>query len=147
MNRGRALLGVMVGLAGALLISGSTLSSAEEEQDMTAPTAPILVRICKPNPPTYNRFGAIVNRPSLTVEFVDNRPVAATEVVFGLVARGALVARTKDVGTFSPGVAITHTYGISGQVFPLRTSFPRCTVLRAKFSDGIVWNNPHPPQP
>ena len=118
----------------------------EEEQNPGALTMPVEVTSCQPNPPTYNRYGRMSSHGSLTVQFVDHRPVAATEVSFGLLARGVMVARVKDVGTFSPGVQVRHSYTISNQVFPLGTSFARCVPLRAKFSDGVLWQNPSRPR-
>ena len=83
----------------------------------------------------------------LDVAFTNNAPAAATEIDFGLVARGSLVAVTKDVGTFSPGVATDHEYVVGREVFPLGTGIPYCAVLRVKYADGSTWINPDPPQP
>jgi hypothetical protein len=83
----------------------------------------------------------------LGITYKNVASVAATEVDFGLVARGSLVAVAKDVGSFAPDVSIDHEFVISREVFPLGTSFPYCAVMRVKYADGSVWNNPNPPEP
>ncbi|HEU5481136.1 MAG TPA: hypothetical protein VFU90_14930 [Candidatus Tumulicola sp.] len=82
----------------------------------------------------------------LTIGYKNQAPSAATEVDFGLTLRGSLVAVAKDVGTFSPGVAIDHEFVVSREIFPL-DGMPYCTVLRVKYADGTVWQNPSPPEP
>ena len=81
----------------------------------------------------------------LAVGYANQATIAATEVDFGLVARGSLAATAKDVGTFSTGVTIRHEFVVSPEIFPLRTSFLACIVLRVKYADGSVWHNPEPP--
>src|SRR5665213_4054586 len=49
----------------------------------------------------------------LAVDYTNEAAIAATEVDFGLVARGSLVAAARDVGTFSPGIAIRHEFAVS----------------------------------
>lgn len=83
----------------------------------------------------------------LAVTYTNQAKVAATEVDFGLVARGSLVALAKDVGSFAPGVSIDHEFVISREVFPLGTALPICAVMRVKYADGSEWVNPSPPQP
>ena len=81
----------------------------------------------------------------LAIDYTNQAPVAAKEIDFGLVARGSLIAAAKDVGTFSPGVLIQHEFVVSSEIFPLRTSYLACIVLRVKYADGTVWHNPAPP--
>ena len=81
----------------------------------------------------------------LAVDYTNEAPIAATEVDFGLVARGSLVAAAKDVGSFSPGILIQHEFVVSPEIFPLRTTYPACIVLRVKYTDGTIWYNPEPP--
>ena len=84
----------------------------------------------------------------LAISYRNTASVAATEVDFGLVARGFLVAVARDVGTFSPGVVIDdHEFQVARDVFPLGTEFPYCAVMRVKYADGTVWENPNPPMP
>ncbi len=68
-----------------------------------------------------------------------------TEIEFGLVANGRLVAEVRDVGTFSPGAEIKHKFGLNPNVFPLQTSFAKCVPLHIKFADGTKWRNPNLP--
>jgi hypothetical protein len=83
----------------------------------------------------------------LGVSYKNEAAAVATEVDFGLVARGSLIAVAKDVGKFSSGVTINHEFVISREVFPIGTQFPYCAVLRVRYADGTVWQNPSPPEP
>jgi hypothetical protein len=83
--------------------------------------------------------------PQLAVDYVnvESKPIKSIE--FGLVARGTLVAEVRDVGTFSPGIEIKHTFGLDPNVFPLSTGLSRCVPLRVTYEDGTKWKNPHLP--
>ena len=81
----------------------------------------------------------------LKIHYRNTAVVAAREIDFGLVARDELVDKVKDVGTFSPGILIEHKFKVSRDIFPLRTALPYCAVLRVRYDDGRVWNNPNPP--
>jgi hypothetical protein len=83
----------------------------------------------------------------LAISYKNEASVAATEVDFGLVARGSLIAVAKDAGTFSPDVMIDHEFVVSREIFPIGTAFPYCSVLRVKYADGSTWHNPNPPEP
>ncbi len=67
------------------------------------------------------------------------------EIQFGLIANGILRAEVRDVGTFSPGAEIKHSFGISANVFPIQTGLPQCIPLHIQFADGAKWRNPHLP--
>jgi hypothetical protein len=82
----------------------------------------------------------------LTISYQNQASKAATEIGFGLVTRGSLVAVTKDLGTFSTGVSISHEFVVSSEIFPIGTTPPYCAVLWVKYADGSVWVNPHPPE-
>ncbi|HEV2261956.1 MAG TPA: hypothetical protein VGR69_06705 [Candidatus Rubrimentiphilum sp.] len=82
----------------------------------------------------------------LAITYSNNAPKVATEVDFGLVSRGSLIAVANDRGTFSPGVNIDHEFDVSPEIFPIGTSFPYCAVIRVKYADGTEWRNPNPPQ-
>ena len=69
-----------------------------------------------------------------------------TDIEFGLVANGRLVAEVRDVGTFSPGAEIKHQFGLNPNVFPLQTALSRCVPLRIIFADGTTWKNGHLPK-
>jgi hypothetical protein len=83
----------------------------------------------------------------LTISYQNQSPVTATEVAFGLVNRGSLVAVAKDIGEFSTDVSIDHEFVVSSEIFPLGNNPPYCVVLWVKYVDGSVWVNPHPPEP
>jgi hypothetical protein len=148
----------------AVLLSGltTTWSAANAEP-------PIQVKVCDPQPPSvtvpgfvagYYPLGpyyfsdvygfqvlepAMTGNPTLSIDYVNISDRIANTVEFGLVARGHLVAEVRDVGTFSPGVDIKHTFGLSPNVYPLGTGLPLCRPLRVKFADGTLWVNPHLP--
>ena len=81
----------------------------------------------------------------LGINYQNDAKVVASEIDFGLVVRGSLVALATDLGTFSPGIEIRHEFVISREVFPIGTAFPYCAVLRVKYNDGSEWHNPNPP--
>jgi hypothetical protein len=83
----------------------------------------------------------------LAVTYTNDAPKAAKEIDFGLVARGSLIAVTKDVGTFTNGATIAHEFSVDPEIFPVGTAFPYCAVLRVQYADGSIWNNPNPPAP
>ena len=83
--------------------------------------------------------------PTLSIDYVNRTNQTMKEIEFGLVARGALVAEVRDVGTFSPDAEIKHRFGISPNVFPLGTALSRCVPLRVTFENGTTWSNPHLP--
>jgi hypothetical protein len=82
---------------------------------------------------------------SLAIDYVNATSNTMTKIDFGLVANGRLVAEVRDVGTFSPGAEIQHTFGISPNAFPLGTALARCVPLRVTYKDGTIWRNPHLP--
>lgn len=84
--------------------------------------------------------------PTLNVDFKNVTNKVMSEIEWGLIANGRLVAEAKDVGTFSPGAEIKHQYGLSRNVFPLQTGLPRCIVLHVAFADGTHLVNPALPE-
>jgi len=99
---------------------------------------------------TYYQSPVTTAMPQLGIDYVNVSHKTMSEIEFGLVANGKLVAEVKDVGTFSPGAEIKHKFGISTNVFPLQTGLPQCVPLQIAFSDGTHWRNPalppHNPQ-
>ena len=89
---------------------------------------------------------AHTSNPTLHIDYVNTNPKPLKEVQFGLVAKGHLVAEVRDVGTFSQGSEIKHSFGLSPNVFPLGTGLARCVPLRVTYEDGTTWTNPHLPQ-
>jgi hypothetical protein len=82
---------------------------------------------------------------TLYIDYVNNTPHEIKTIDFGLVARGQLVAEVRDVGKFSPGVEIKHSFGISPNVFPIATGLPACVPTRITYADGTQWLNPKLP--
>jgi hypothetical protein len=81
----------------------------------------------------------------LGITYKNEAAVAATEVDFGLVSRGNLVAVAKDVGRFSTGASVDHEFVISREILPVEREY--CAVLQVKYADGSTWKNPAPPEP
>ena len=82
----------------------------------------------------------------LAITYANQASKPATEVDFGLVSRGYLIAVVNDAGTFSPNVPIAHEFDVSPEIFPIGTSLPYCAVMRVKYANGTEWHNPNPPQ-
>jgi hypothetical protein len=83
--------------------------------------------------------------PQLGIDYVNISHHTMHEIQFGLIANGILRAEVRDVGTFSPGAEIKHSFGISANVFPIQTGLPQCVPLHIQFADGTKWRNPHLP--
>jgi hypothetical protein len=96
--------------------------------------------------PGYNYYQMPVqNNPELGIDYHNATTITMKDIEFGLVARGELLAEVRDVGTFSPGAEIKHVFGVSSNVFPIRTGLPQCVPLKITFMDGSKWTNPHLP--
>jgi hypothetical protein len=98
-------------------------------------------------------YGSLYYQPPVSPSgtlYIDYRNVTQTTmktIVFGLVARGHLVAEVRDVGTFSPNAEIRHKFGISPNVFPIGTGLPVCALLFIEYENGTTWKNPRLPEP
>ncbi|MGC8484158.1 MAG: hypothetical protein ACP5O6_00780 [Candidatus Baltobacteraceae bacterium] len=84
----------------------------------------------------------IRNSPLLSIAYVNQTHRVMKNIEFGLLARGRLVAKVRDLGTFTPGALIRHQFGLSRNVLPLGTSFTKCVPLRIAFQNGTTWKNP-----
>jgi hypothetical protein len=73
----------------------------------------------------------------LSVTFHNTAPVAATHVTFEVSTDDRHVARVTDVGTFSPGISISHHLDYDS----IETR-PFLRVAEVRFADGSVWTNP-----
>jgi hypothetical protein len=80
--------------------------------------------------------------PQLGIDYKNISPKTMTTIEFGLVANGRLVAEVRDVGTFTTGAEIKHTFALNPNVFPLQTGLPQCVPLHIVFADGSKWRNP-----
>jgi hypothetical protein len=74
----------------------------------------------------------------LRIVYVNHGPLPANRVAFLVNYRGD-VQHVIDVGTFSPGVAIDHSFGqFTGDVW--QGDKPNvCRVAAVRFADGSVW--------
>jgi len=93
---------------------------------------------------TYYSY-PVQGEPTLSIDYSNATSVVMSDIEFGLIAHGNLVAEVRDKGTFSPGAEIKHQFGISQNVFPLGTSMVECVPLKITFADGSKWKNPHLP--
>lgn len=83
---------------------------------------------------------------TLQIDYTNIGTRVMTEIQFGLIARGHLVAEVRDAGKFSPHVEIKHSFGLNPNVFPLQTSIVACVPLHIVFENGTKWTNPRLPQ-
>ena len=94
----------------------------------------------------YNYYQyPVQGHPTLSIDYSNATGVVMSDIEFGLVANGRLVAEVRDKGTFSPGAEIKHEFGLNPNVFPLQTSFSKCVPLKITFVDGTKWKNPNLP--
>jgi hypothetical protein len=97
--------------------------------------------------PGYSYYSyPVEGEPTLQIDYHNATDATMKDIEFGLIAHGNLVAEVRDVGTFSPGAEIKHSFGLSPNVFPLGTSLVECIPLKIKYEDGSKWKNPHLPQ-
>jgi hypothetical protein len=94
----------------------------------------------------YQQVPAAPASATLSIDYTNITGAVMTTIDFGLVARGRLVAEIRDVGKFSPNAEIKHQFGLSRNVFPLRTALAQCVPLHIVYADGTSWVNPHLPK-
>jgi hypothetical protein len=73
------------------------------------------------------------------VTFVNHNNVPATEIDFTLSSNGTALETLTDKGTFSPGVAVSHSFTTAQTERDLQIS-----VAEVKFADGTSWVNDGP---
>jgi hypothetical protein len=85
-----------------------------------------------PNTGEYNSYTGLVS-----VAYTNENPVPATHIVFDLEnANGKLIDQFEDVGTFSRGVEIRHTFPDLQD-----DSNQQVAVDTVEFADGSSWSN------
>ncbi len=151
---------IALGMALALLLPGRSLAAPTESRQ--TPGSRVDVLTCAPHRhvstqyhPWIDPYGGWHTSRSqfpywdafLAISYRNRAAVAATEVDFGLVARGSLIAVAKDVGSFTKDALIDHEFVVSREIFPIGTTYPYCAVMRVKYADGTEWHNPSPPEP
>jgi hypothetical protein len=88
------------------LVSASAVASIAAGQT----AVPVVLNKTSVLPPVPDGVGPLG---LVSVTFTDRAPIAATEVVFDVINdQGGFVARIRDYGVFSPGVAISHRFNI-----------------------------------
>jgi hypothetical protein len=75
----------------------------------------------------------------LTVAYTNMSAVPATKVVFVLESNGQAIDHIEDVGKFSPGVVIRHSFADSHM-----ESDQQLEVETVAFADGTAWTNAAP---
>jgi hypothetical protein len=94
----------------------------------------------------YYQSAYTTTNPQVAVNYSNATSNVMSEIQFGLVVNGHVVAEFRDVGTFSPGADIKHEFGIPGAIFPLQGQ-PRCVPLHIAYANGTKWRNPYLPPP
>jgi hypothetical protein len=129
----------LAALAAALLLAGApVLASADDTTDMAAAdiaTAPIQVNNVQFT--AENTADGSYGPTAAEIAYTNASSQPATEVVFAVTSDGNVVDMYDDVGTFSPGVTIDHTFQALTQADPSQVS-----VAQVTFADGSVWVNP-----
>lgn len=124
-------------LAGVILVSSAPLLASAAAPQM----GPIQIDNVAVRAPenTSSAGEALVYPGSVKIAFTNNNASPATDVVFALVSHGYITNRIDDVGSFAPGVTISHEFLNSD------ASIADVAVASARFADGTVWNNPAVP--
>lgn len=123
---------------------------------MDTSTHPVQINSCTPelSGNTQTLFGVPVASTSngIKIQFTNESSKTADLINFGVDSNGQKFV-IRDVGTFSPGIEITHRYrNGAGQAFVLPAFIsPKftCRVDSVQFTDGTVWrhgDNPSNPQ-
>ncbi|MBV9271178.1 MAG: hypothetical protein JO165_08790 [Candidatus Eremiobacteraeota bacterium] len=123
-------------------------------QTSAPPAAPVAINACQPMI-NNNSGGPSVAGISLTgtssgiqIQFTNNAAKTANLINFAVDSNGTSFV-IRDVGTFSPGVEITHRYrNGSGQSFVLPSLIApalKCSVESVHFTDGTIWRAGSPP--
>jgi hypothetical protein len=127
------------------------------------PGAPVTINSCQPmlntfmqpSPaPSFDGMPLATTSSGIAIQFVNDANKTADLVNFAVNSNGQQFV-IRDVGTFSPGVSISHTYRTgAGQSFVLPQLIApniRCHVASVRFADGSVWRpgqtTSAPPEP
>lgn len=131
-------------LAASAIMSGAFALCANAQDGNSSPVA---VNACGPvltNGNTQSLFGVPVASTSsgIKIQFTNESSKTAKLINFAVDSNGTQFV-IRDVGTFSPGVEITHRYTNGfGQAFVLpQFVAPKisCKVQSVAFTDGSVW--------
>lgn len=109
---------------------------------------PVQINSCAPELAggTQSLFGVPVASTSngIKIQFTNESSKTADLINFGVDSNGQTFV-IRDVGTFSPGIEITHRYrNGAGQAFVLPAFISpkfKCKVDSVRFTDGTVWRH------
>jgi hypothetical protein len=130
-----------------VLIVTFTIAAPLSATAQTGASAPVAINACGPmlnGNNTQNLFGVPVASSSsgIKIQFTNESSKTANLVNFAVDSNGESFV-IRDVGTFSPGIEITHKYtNGAGQAFVLpQLIAPKisCHVQSVGFTDGSVW--------
>ena len=134
----------------------AALPAALPEAGSAQPVPPVTINSCGPklqqdqNGPTFMGIPIASKSDGIAIEFVNTSNQVATVVNFAVDSNGSRFV-IRDVGTFSPGISIKHSYrNGTGQGFVLPAFIaPRvdCHVASVKFADGSIWRPGQPVAP
>ena len=96
-------------------------------------TPPVQLATCKVSTPTTlqgDNGPTTVGGYAVQVRFSNTAPEPISRVTFTLDDGTKVI----DVGTFSPGVTIDHTFGLAS------SDATSCTVTAVTFADGAIWD-------
>jgi hypothetical protein len=150
MIRGFAGYGVVVLLAGAAFGASSAQSGAAPPVTINS-CAPIIHSFTQPSPmPVIAGIPLAQSSSGIAIDFINNADKVANLVNFAVDSNGQRFV-IRDVGKFSPGISINHTYrNGAGQAFVLPQFIApdvTCHVASVRFVDGSVWRPGQPAQP
>lgn len=121
--------GVVTGLS-ALAIVGTTSAIAQAQTTASSPIAVSDVRV------TPNGMSGGFGPGNVSLTFENMTDAVATEVDFLL--DNGVYGELRDVGTFSPGVPITHSFVNYGP------GTEQVSVAEVKFANGTIWQSGEP---
>jgi len=120
------------------------------------PPAPIRVDEClftpgQPAATFYGYWGRPIQQfpesPTLLIKYANTSPKTATQIQFGLAVYGRLVGEVRDVGTFTTGAEIKHTFALDPNTTTLGSGLYTCIPLVVHYQDGSVWKHARPGAP
>lgn len=133
-------------IAALTLVFALPLLAAAPTTDATK--HPVQINSCGPmiGSGTQSLFGIPVASTSngIQIQFTNESPKTADLINFAVDSNGRTFV-IRDVGTFSPGIEITHKYrNGAGQAFLLPSFVSpkiKCKVDSVRFADGTVWRH------
>jgi len=130
-----------VTLGAALILAGApALASAANLQ-----SAPIHINQVKVSGGTFSDGDGsetTILPGMVAISFINRNAATENDVEFAVENNGYVAKRFNDVGSFSTGTTIDHSFPESNP-----TDGMRVAVARATFDDGSVWVNPEVPEP